>query len=74
MTAQNLRTWSILTYIISLLGEHCHFDRLRAEQQGAFALKCSPCVANRSNLAGFAKDINAMSQVRVTPTRFDHER
>ncbi|KAI9448916.1 sister chromatid cohesion C-terminus-domain-containing protein [Russula earlei] len=32
MTAPDLRTLSILIFIISLLVEHCNFDRLRTEQ------------------------------------------
>jgi cohesin loading factor subunit SCC2 len=34
MTVPDLRTVSILIFIISLLVEHCDFDRLRAEQTG----------------------------------------
>jgi cohesin loading factor subunit SCC2 len=34
MTPSDLRTLSILIFIISLLVEHCNFDRLRTEQSG----------------------------------------
>ena len=34
MTAADLRTLSILIFIISLLVEYCDFDRLRTEQSG----------------------------------------
>jgi hypothetical protein len=35
MTPTDLRTLSILIFIISLLVEHCDFDRLRTEQVGS---------------------------------------
>ena len=35
MSATDLRTLSILIFIISLLVEHCDFDRLRTEQTGS---------------------------------------
>jgi cohesin loading factor subunit SCC2 len=34
MTPSDLRTLSMLIFIISLLVEHCNFDRLRTEQTG----------------------------------------
>ena len=35
MSPTDLRTLSILIFIISLLVEHCDFDRLRTEQTGS---------------------------------------
>ncbi len=35
MDHNEVRTLSILIFIVDLLGEHCDFDRLRAENTGA---------------------------------------
>ena len=37
MAPADLRTLSILIFIISLLVEHCDFDRLRTEHTGMFS-------------------------------------
>lgn len=43
MTAIEARTLSILIFIVSLLAEHCDFDRLRLENAGAhFNIKYRP--------------------------------
>lgn len=34
MTSIETRTLSILIFIVSLLSEHCNFDRLRLENDG----------------------------------------
>lgn len=34
MSANEVRALSILIFIVSLLGEHCDFDRLRTENTG----------------------------------------
>lgn len=61
MSLVEVKTLSILIFIVSLLAEHCNFDRLRLEHEGK-----SICQASRSDVdtwIALAADLNTITKV-----------
>lgn len=69
MTPIEARTLSILIFIVSLLGEHCNFDRLRLENAGKQYNFMEIHFMADTYPAAFAADLNLVSKVLLCCTK-----